>query len=188
MGETRFAGSVPMYPTCRSSPHETLKTSFRCVGARLLFTNANSHPAQCAIPVFDGLLSEPYNGIILDLLFELATWHTFGKLRLHTETTLFHFENSTTRLGRALRKFSKDCCTQFKTCDLPRETAARVRRRGAKTARAPAATSSKTPKTVSDTIEAHKRHVFNMSTYKLHALGNYVKAIQHYGTTDNYST
>ena len=135
-----------MYPTCRSSPCKTLKTSFRCVGARLLFTNANSHPARCAIPVFDRLLSEPYNGIILDLLFELATWHAFGKLRLHTETTLFHFENSTTQLGHALRKFSKDCCTQFKTCNLPRETAAHVRRRGAKTTWAPAKHPAKHPR------------------------------------------
>jgi len=27
-----------------------------------------------------------------------------------------------------------------------------------------------------------------MSTYKLHALGDYVKSIWLYGTTDNYST
>jgi hypothetical protein len=27
---------------------------------------------QCAIPVFDGLLSEPYNMHVLKLLFELA--------------------------------------------------------------------------------------------------------------------
>ena len=29
---------------------------------------------------------------------------------------------------------------------------------------------------------------FNMSTYKLHALGDYTTTIWHYGTTDNYST
>ena len=148
----------------------------------------NSHLAQCVIPVFDGLLPDPYNSIILDLLFELATWHAFGKLRMHTETTLFHFENSTTRLGQAFREFSKDCCTQFKTCDLPHETAARVRRRGAQNMRPPAATLSQTPKTIGERNESRKRRVFNMSTYKLHALGDYVKAIWRYGTTDNYST
>ena len=53
---------------------------------------------------------------------------------------------------------------------------------------APVATSSKTVKPVGDTNEGHKCRVFNMTTYKLHALGDYVKAIWRYGTTDNYST
>ena len=35
----------------------------------------------------------------------------------------------------------------------------------------------------------HNRDVsFNMSTYKLHALGDYIATIWCYGTTDNYST
>ncbi|KAG2336124.1 hypothetical protein BDR05DRAFT_897144, partial [Suillus weaverae] len=58
---------------------------------------------QCAMPVFDGLLPEPFNGTVLNLLFELATWHAFGKLCMHTETTLYHFDNCTTRLGKVLR-------------------------------------------------------------------------------------
>jgi len=32
------------------------------------------------------------------------------------------------------------------------------------------------------------RKIFNLCTYKLHALGDYVAAIARYGTTDNYST
>lgn len=135
---------------------------------------------QCAIPVFDGLLPEPYNTIVLDLLFELATWHAFGKLRMHTETTLFHFGNCTARLGQAFRKFSRDCCSKFTTYDLPRETAARARRRGAQ--------STKTGTVGGTTGVGSKCRVFNMSTYKLHALGDYVKSIWEFGTTDNYST
>ncbi|KAG6329626.1 hypothetical protein ID866_9463 [Astraeus odoratus] len=135
---------------------------------------------QCTIPVFDGLLPEPYNSIILDLLFELATWHAFGKLRMHTETTIFHFGNCTTRLGQVFRKFSRECCAKFNTYDLPRETAARARRSSAKNAAA-GVTSSRTS-------EGHKPQRFNMSTYKLHALGDYVKSIWQFGTTDNYST
>lgn len=134
---------------------------------------------QCAIPVFDGLLDEPYNTIVLDLLFELATWHAFGKLRMHTETTLFHFGNCTTRLGQAFRKFSRECCTKFKTSDLPRETAARARRRSAQSAKKGTSASGS---------EGAKLRTFNMSTYKLHALGDYVKSIWEFGTTDNYST
>jgi len=135
---------------------------------------------QCAIPVFDGLLPDPYNTIILDLLFELETWHAFGKLRMHTETTLFDFNNCTTRLGKAFRKFSQDCCSKFTTYDLPRETAARARRRGAQAA--------KTGATSNTASKGHQPRTFNLSTYKLHALGDYVNAIREFGTTDNYST
>ncbi|KAI6160826.1 hypothetical protein EDD17DRAFT_1482783, partial [Pisolithus thermaeus] len=136
---------------------------------------------QCAIPVFDRLLPEPYNVIVLDLLFELATWHAFGKLRMHTETTLFHFGNCTTCLGQAFRKFSQDCCSKFTTYDLPCETMACARQRGAQSAKMG---------TVENTTTgvASKCHVFNMSTYKLHVLGGYVKSIWEFGTMDNYST
>jgi hypothetical protein len=133
-------------------------------------------PAQCVIPVFDGLLPNPFNSIILDLLFELATWH-----RMHTETTLFHFENSTIRMGQIFCKFSRDCCAKFMTYDLPHETAAHVRwrARGAQTGKTQSA---------SNTTIARKPQIFNMLTYKLHALGDYVASIWRYGTTDNYST
>lgn len=32
------------------------------------------------------------------------------------------------------------------------------------------------------------RKVFNLCTYKIHALGHYIAAIARFGTTDNYST
>ena len=100
---------------------------------------------------------------------------------MHTETTLFHFENSTIRMGQMFRKFSRDCCTKFKTYDLPCETTARVRwrARGAQTGKTQSA---------GNTTTARKPRNFNMSTYKLHALGDYVASIWRYGTTDNYST
>jgi len=144
---------------------------------------------QCAIPVFDGLLPDPFNSTILDLLFELATWHAFGKLRMHTETTLFHFDNCTTRLGKVLRQFRKQTCDKFITYDLPRETAARARCRGLRASRA----NNKKPQRTNAGIDAEddgttKHRAFNLSTYKLHALGDYVKSIWLYGTTDNYST
>ena len=50
---------------------------------------------KCSIPVFEGLLPAPHNRIILNLLYELATWLTLAKLRLHTETTLKALEAST---------------------------------------------------------------------------------------------
>src|SRR6266511_1265723 len=47
---------------------------------------------QCSIPVFEGLLQEPYNTIVMMLLYQTAEWHAFAKLWLHTESTLQHLE------------------------------------------------------------------------------------------------
>jgi hypothetical protein len=139
------------------------------------------------MPVFDGLLPEPFNNSILNLLFELATWHAFGKLRMHTETTLYHFDNCTTRLGKALRHFRDNTCKKFATHDLPRETAARARRRRLKSSKGKNARSERTNIDVEGDGPS-KQRIFNLSTYKLHALGDYVRSIWLYGTTDNYST
>lgn len=74
--------------------------------------------------MFDGLLEKKHNDIISDLLFGLATWHALAKLRLHTESTIQSLENSTTRLGKVLRKFQSVTCAAFATVDLPTEEAA----------------------------------------------------------------
>ena len=79
---------------------------------------------KCAIPVFEGLLPEVHNKIIMDLLFEMATWHFLAKLRLHTESTIMALETSTTRLGTAFRKFASTTCEAYVTKDLPSEEAA----------------------------------------------------------------
>ncbi|KAE9392738.1 hypothetical protein BT96DRAFT_1000039 [Gymnopus androsaceus JB14] len=60
---------------------------------------------QCSIPVFEGLLPEPYNSVLLELLFTLAEWHALAKLRIHTESTLGLLHNSTHSLGQLLRRF-----------------------------------------------------------------------------------
>lgn len=86
---------------------------------------------QCSIPVFEGLLDEPYNTIVLDLLWTLATWHALAKLRLHTSDTLTYLDDMTTALGQQLRRFKSDFCDHFITRELPRETSARGRRAAA---------------------------------------------------------
>ncbi|GBE78097.1 hypothetical protein SCP_0109790 [Sparassis crispa] len=132
---------------------------------------------QCALPVFEGLLPEPYNKEILDLLFTLAEWHAGAKLRLHTETILKILREVTTELGARLRKFVKNTCPQFDTKELPRKEAARGRRRQTK----------KTTASMAGTGGA-KRKMLNLGTYKCHALGDYPRQIEIYGTTDSYST
>lgn len=98
-----------------------------------IFFNVALHLAsfQCAIPVFEGLLPEPHNEVVLELLFELSTWHGFAKMRLHTESTVQALENSTRRLGLILRRFESETCSAFKTRELPSEEAARGRRKAA---------------------------------------------------------
>src|SRR6266446_7316164 len=86
---------------------------------------------KCAIPVFEGLLPEVHDKIIINLLYELATWHFLAKLRLHTESTLTALETSTSRLGSAFRKFISITCEAYVTKDLPSEEAARGRREAA---------------------------------------------------------
>ena len=148
---------------------------------------------QCAIPVFDGLFQEPHhNTIIMDLLFELATWHALAKLRLHTETTVCALETSTTRLGTALRKFQSTICAEFVTRDLPSEEAARGRRKAAKAKANPPIPSKGKGKETEPPMGKKKKkstlRVFSLSCYKPHSLGDYAKTIRLLGTSDGYST
>ena len=137
------------------------------------------------MPAFEGLFEDEDDTIVQDLLFELATWHFLAKLRLHTETTLKGLEASTTRLGVALRKFESVTCAKYVTKELPSEEAARGRRKAALAQKSGTSTSAKP---VNATVnEPHNRY-FNLSTYKLHALGDYASYIRQYGTTDGFST
>jgi hypothetical protein len=131
---------------------------------------------QCALPVLDGLLPDPHNDTVLDLVFVMGCWHAYAKLRLHTELTLASFERVTKDLGILLRRFTATTCNAFKTTELPKERAARLRR---------AATGAPT-QTASG--GGPKLKGFNLNTYKLHALGDYPQTIRERGTTDNYTT
>jgi hypothetical protein len=131
---------------------------------------------QCVIPVLDGLLPEPHNSTILDLVFVMGCWHAYAKLRLHTERTLASFEHITSDLGALIRHFSTKTCSAFKTTELPREKAARMRR------------AANSESGSSATGRGSKDKVFNLHTYKLHALGHYPQTIREFGTTDNYNS
>jgi hypothetical protein len=134
--------------------------------------------------VFENLLPEPHNTIILDLLFDLASWHAYAKLRMHTTDTLDFLDTATTILGQSVRKFYKTTCDYYYTTELPDEYAARGHREAALAAKknlvsaAPGKRKAAGPK--------HKS--LNISTYKFHALGDYANTIRQRGTTDNYTT
>lgn len=134
------------------------------------------------MPTFDGLLPAPHNSVVQDVLFEIATWHAYAKLRLHTTDTLDFFDAAVVSLGRTVRKFLKTTCDAYAgaTLELPRETAARGRRA--------AAHASKSGSAVPHRSGEAKRKNLNLNTYKYHALGDYPDAIRERGTTDNYTT
>ncbi|KAF8350424.1 hypothetical protein F5887DRAFT_913458 [Amanita rubescens] len=126
----------------------------------------------------------PHNRIVLNLLFELATWHALAKLRLHTETTINALEASTKRLGKSLREFKSVTCETYVTKELPSEEAARGRRESALRAKQPASNGP----TTNTTARRKREKKFNLSTYKLHALGDYPHTIRMFGTTDGYTS
>ena len=127
--------------------------------------------------MFEDLLPQPHNTIVLDLLFDLASWHGYAKLRVHTTDTLAFFDTATTVLGQSVRKFHKTTCAYYPTMELPHEYAARGRRE------AVLASNQMKP-----TASRAKQKSLNLSTYKFHALGDYVNTIKLMGTTDNYTT
>jgi len=136
---------------------------------------------QCSIPAFEDLLDGHHNKRVMKLLYHTAEWHGFAKLRMHTQATLDHLDSLTNEYGRLMRSFRDLTCSQFDTEELPREAEARKRAqqrahaRGSGT-RTQAASTSQRKKTL------------NLLTPKFHALGDYVRTIQIFGTTDSFST
>lgn len=114
------------------------------------------------------------------MLFDLATWHAYAKLRLHTEDTLAFFDSATVVLGETVRKFSRTVCSHYHTTELPHEHAAHGRRM--------AAIAAKQPQNAQGRTVGVKVKLLNLQTYKYHALGDYPNTIWCMGTTDSYST
>ena len=131
------------------------------------------------MPVFDGLLPVKHNNDIQSLLFTTAEWHTLAKMRLHTDSTLAWLDESTKAFGKQIRHFQSHTCSFFDTRELPQEEAARSRRQKKKKV------SINLPNT---SPAGTKKKLFNLILIKLHALGDYVKTIKTFGTTDSYST
>ncbi|KAH7916926.1 hypothetical protein BV22DRAFT_1027224 [Leucogyrophana mollusca] len=135
---------------------------------------------QCSIPAFDGLLPEPHNKRVLTLLYRFAEWHALAKLRMHTDSSLAILQDVTSKFCKELRRFRDETCSAFQTVELPKEQDARRRRK-----KGPAAGTASQPSTSQSTRKAKS---FNMTTYKIHAIGDYVRTIHEYGTTDSYTT
>ncbi|THV05634.1 hypothetical protein K435DRAFT_816329 [Dendrothele bispora CBS 962.96] len=147
---------------------------------------------QVSMPVFEGLIPG-FDRDIQDLLFTLNSFHSLAKLRLHSEKSLDLLDKTTTELGRLFRNFEKNACQAYRTKELRKETAAQERR-NAKSAEKGRTAGGKGKRKRKDEDEQDQQagasplRSFNLSTFKFHALGHYIRFIRLYGTTDNYST
>ncbi|KAI0716914.1 hypothetical protein C8Q76DRAFT_420457 [Earliella scabrosa] len=140
---------------------------------------------QCSHAVFAKISDdEEDNEVILDLIFDYQCWHCLAKLRLHTDDTLELLEVVTVHVGQSVRRFMRTTCAKYVTYELPKESAARGRRRAALAKKGQAA-----PPTSSRAKTSGRRiKQFTMKTYKYHALRDYVSAIRRFGPSDNWTT
>ncbi|KAJ7441990.1 hypothetical protein FB451DRAFT_1057868 [Mycena latifolia] len=145
---------------------------------------------QCAVAAFDGLFPPEHNERVLKLLFRMAEWHSFAKLRMHTDPTLEHLRRLTPEIGRLMREFKATTCAEFQTVELPREAAARgCREQREATARATAAgAAGPTAAPPMAAKSARKPKTLNLNIYKWHSMGDYAPTITLFGPTDAYST
>jgi hypothetical protein len=121
----------------------------------------------------------------MTMLFRLAEWHALAKLRMHTDTTLARMEIVTSILGKVLRHFRDVACAAFSTVELPKEAAARGRKR---VRRQKEQNPSEQPPPLPPAVPKRKKKMLSLSTYKLHSLPDYARTIRMFGTTDSYST
>lgn len=160
--------------------------------------------AQCWIPVLEGILTGEDNKILLDLAFDMATWHAYAKLRMHTTYTIESLRSQTKELGSQLCRYANKLCPKYRTKQLPGEAAAAYRRQATKKTKVPSASKQATKKTKvppaskqatndgsntkSDASQGSGFKMFNLKTYKVHALGDYADHIERFGPTDCFST
>ena len=126
----------------------------------------------------------------MKLLYRTAEWHGFAKLRIHTDSTLEHLTALTKEFGLLMRQFRNLTCSQFQTMELPREVETRNRQQRVQAkqlstgTRVPTASGSNS----SSASTSRKPKTLNLLTPKFHFLGDYVRFIRMFGTTDVYST
>ncbi|EIW76332.1 hypothetical protein CONPUDRAFT_15727, partial [Coniophora puteana RWD-64-598 SS2] len=144
---------------------------------------------QCCIPCFENLFGDDDSNI-QKLLFLAAYWHALAKLRLHTDTTLRVLDDATVVFAKQLRFFADSICPKYCTVETDREYEARKRANAHRAAQS--TTSSRTHQfrsAATSTITGGKKPKhFNLDTFKLHSLGDYVRMIRLYGTTDSQSS
>ncbi|THU78115.1 hypothetical protein K435DRAFT_769680 [Dendrothele bispora CBS 962.96] len=129
---------------------------------------------ECLLPVVEGLLPEKENKVLLRIIFDMLTWNSHAKLRLHTDSSVSTFKIATRDLGMAFRLFVTDICSSFDTVELPRERTARLKREASQDKELRA--------------QGSKKKTFRNDTVKNHMLGYYPWAVTYYGPNDSHDT
>ena len=154
----------------------------------------------------------------MKLLYKTAEWHALAKLQMHFESTLDLLDELTIEFEKLMRQFCELTCSQLQTVELPREVAARHRRQTKAQANVASASSlvdpavrvgasatqhlaetqpsSSTNAPNSNPQPQPQQQCTNSSSVKLlelltvefHFLGDHVRDIRLYGTTDSYPT
>jgi hypothetical protein len=124
------------------------------------------------------LFPTDHDAVVQSLLYRFAQWHALAKLRLHSESTIDFLGETFKKLSQKLRKFRRFTCAAFNTLELPKEKAARQRK----------ATKCSEAGGAPPESSGAKIKVFNLSTYKFHAMGDYATTIRLFGTTDSFTT
>ncbi|KAG2152593.1 uncharacterized protein EDB93DRAFT_1083062 [Suillus bovinus] len=131
------------------------------------------------MPVFEGLFPAEHDVIVQSLLYKFVHWHALTKLRVHTESTLLVLDETFKKLSHQLRKFCDFTCAAFTTTELPKERAA---------CECKATHEHLCPNNPDPGVSSQKVKKFNLNTYKFHAMGDYVRSIRLFGTTDSFTT
>lgn len=147
------------------------------------------------MPVFEGLLPPICDTAAQNLIFIFAEWHGLAKLRLHTTATLKIMKTLTSKLGASLREFAT-LTEKLNVRETPKEYARRRKQyeskktstMAKKTPTARKSKASQVPGEGSTDSDGRRQCTLNLDTYKMHSLGDYVRTIEEYGTTDSYST
>ncbi|KAF8761932.1 hypothetical protein RHS01_01257 [Rhizoctonia solani] len=146
---------------------------------------------QCCLPVFEGLLPSECDAPVQRLLFTFAFWHGLAKLCRHTTETLKIMKKLTAKLGSELRSFA-ELTQNMNVRETPDEYTRRKKRQAS--AQAQRSTQVATSKgkskasAPSEIADGRRLCFFNINTYKVHAIGDYIYIIAEFGTTDSYST
>ncbi|THU92496.1 hypothetical protein K435DRAFT_862405 [Dendrothele bispora CBS 962.96] len=136
----------------------------------------------CAIPCFEGLLPEPHNSIVLDLLFDYLIWHGYAKLEMSYDNINNPFRQATNNLGTSIRRFANMTCTKFDTWETQRERAGRLRRVQRQQEKLSPSTA------IILTSQSSLKRRYNASTPKLHAHGYYADDVPYFGTCNSHTT
>ncbi|KAF7301977.1 hypothetical protein MIND_00763800 [Mycena indigotica] len=139
---------------------------------------------QCILPVLEGLFPS-HQSLVDQLCFELALWHGYAKLCMHTTSSIESFRAATTTLCSTIRRFARETA-DIKTFELPREERRRTKKKAPSTSPTHVVDGNQERPGKQRTKKLEKP--FNLITYKLHALPDYPDAILRFGTTDSTST